>query len=222
MVKKRGTIGLVVKGCDARSVVGLLQEKQLAREQVKLIGVECHGVAVDGALAAKCRTCDVHLPLLADAVVSASDQPSAPAPTDGAVLAAELAALEALPAAERRAYWQAQFDRCLRCYACRAACPLCYCAQCIADKNRPQWIPTSAHGAGNLAWNLFRALHLAGRCVGCNECARACPAGLRLDLLNARLAQVVEREFGYVAGRDPEAAPPLTTFRETDHEDFIR
>jgi ferredoxin len=135
---------------------------------------------------------------------------------------AEIAVLEHMAPDERWAYWQAQFDRCVRCYACRAVCPLCYCETCIADKSRPQWIPTSSHSQGNLSWNIFRAYHLAGRCIGCDECTRACPADIRLDLINLKLAQSVRESFGYSAGFDLEAAPPLLTFRMEDQGEFIR
>ena len=37
-------IGIVVKGCDARSVVLYVTENQVRRDQVFLIGVPCHGV----------------------------------------------------------------------------------------------------------------------------------------------------------------------------------
>lgn len=48
-----------------------------------------------------------------------------------------------------------------------------------------------------------------------------CPADLRLDLLNRKLAQVVRRRFGYEPGADPDAPPPLTEFRDDDPEEFI-
>lgn len=219
LVKRHGKVGLLVKSCDARAVVGLLQERQLEREQVALLGVPCTGVEVDGALAPKCHTCSSTWPSIVDEVLSL-DAPLTP--LDGEGVAAEIAWVEKMPPAQRRAWWQAQFDRCLRCYACRAACPLCYCNQCIADKNRPQWVAKGGHGQGNLAWNLVRAYHLAGRCVGCGECTRVCPANIRLDLLNAKLAQVVRDEFGYVAGTDPDVPPALTTYLVEDHEEFIR
>ena len=115
-------------------------------------------------------------------------------------------------AEERWAYWQGQFERCLRCYACRAVCPLCYCDTCVADKHQPQWVPITIDDRGNTAWNTIRAHHLAGRCSGCDECARVCPADIRLDLLNRHLAREVERQYRS-SGRIPRAPPPLTVFR---------
>jgi len=42
----------VVKGCDERSVIGLIQEDQIARDQVVILGVPCSGVIDPGAVAA--------------------------------------------------------------------------------------------------------------------------------------------------------------------------
>jgi ferredoxin len=61
-----------------------------------------------------------------------------------------------------------------------------------------------------------------GRCGGCDECARVCPADVRLDLLNHRLGREVEKRFGYRSGEDPTVAPPLDTFRPDDGQEFIR
>ena len=210
-----GKIGLVVKSCDEKAVGGLLRENQLTRDDVVLIGAPCDGVWPDGKLAYKCYACEEALAASADVTVGDAPAPGtrvvAPDPRD-----AQLDALEQLSPEERRAYWQPQLDRCIRCYACRAVCPLCYCATCIAEKNKPQWIQQGISGPGNTAWNVARAMHLAGRCVGCDECARVCPADIRLDLLNRSIAREVEASFGYRAEADPSTAAPLTTFRPDD------
>jgi coenzyme F420-reducing hydrogenase delta subunit len=227
-VREWGTVGVVVKRCDAAAAVGLLQEHQVARDRVVLIGVSCPGVRESGALALKCYPCDGEVPSVCDwtvtpqgaqkgAVASGVTRDVAADPREALV-----AHLEALPAESRWAYWQDQFARCLRCYACRAVCPLCYCAVCVAEKNRPQCVPTRIDARGNTIWNITRALHLVGRCGGCDECARVCPAEVRLDLLNRRLSLEVERRFGYRAGGDPGAVPPLDTFRPEDPQEFIR
>ncbi len=108
------------------------------------------------------------------------------------------------------------------CAATRAARPvLCATARtCITEKHRPQWVPTSIDNRGNSAWNIIRAVHLAGRCSGCDECARVCPADIRLDLINRKLALEVERQYGKI-GLDPEEKSALVDFRMEDSEEFI-
>jgi coenzyme F420-reducing hydrogenase delta subunit/ferredoxin len=216
-----GKVAAVVKKCDAATVVGLLQENQLRREDLHLIGVPCSGVRKNGELADKCHTCDGCVPELCDVSVlpDGTCRANEVAESDPRDVAIDY--LETLPPQTRWGFWQEQFARCTRCYACRAACPLCYCDACIVEKNRPQWISPAIDETGNTAWNLIRAFHLAGRCTGCDECARVCPADIRLDLVNRKLARVVEERFGYRAGVDPAAGPPLTEFRDEDAQEFI-
>jgi ferredoxin len=219
--RPNGPMGLVIKKCDGRSVVALLQEGQLQRQDLLLLGAPCNGEARNGSLAAKCHTCDGQASSLCDVVVSgpASMREGSVAkedPRDEAI-----AFLDSLPAEDRWRFWQEEFKRCIRCYACRGACSLCYCETCISEKHRPQWISPSMDAQGNTAWNIIRALHLAGRCTGCDECSRACPALIRLDLINRKLAKTVEDNFGYQSGIDAEASPPLADFRLDDPEEFI-
>ena len=66
-------------------------------------------------------------------------------------------------------------------YACRAACPLCYCTRCIVEDNRPQWILPWASTLPNIEWQINRVMHMAGRCTGCTECERACPMDIPVE-----------------------------------------
>jgi len=135
---------------------------------------------------------------------------------------AELDRIDGLTPAERWAFWSAELQRCVKCYACRAACPLCYCARCITDVNQPQWIPVSSDPLGNLEWNIVRAMHLAGRCVDCGSCADACPEGIRIDLLNRVLAREALQQFGAEPGFSLRKEYALATFKPDDKEEFIR
>jgi coenzyme F420-reducing hydrogenase delta subunit/ferredoxin len=224
--KEDGKVGVVIKSCDAGAVVGLLRENQLQREQVTLIGIPCSGHWENGRLALKCYSCPGEASALSDLIItpegveegaaSGETQPEDADPRD-----AQISILKSLSLQERWDYWHHQFERCLRCYACRSVCPLCYCETCIAEKHRPQWIPTTIDGPGNTAWNITRAMHLAGRCVGCDECTRVCPADIRLDLLNRQLVLEIEDRFDYRLSNDPETAPPMATFSPDDPDEFI-
>jgi ferredoxin len=135
---------------------------------------------------------------------------------------AKVEEIRKLPLAERWQYWQEQLARCFKCYACRAACPMCYCTRCTTDCNQPQWIPVPAHDLGNLEWHVMRAMHLAGRCVNCGECSRACPLDIPLFLLNQMLIETVQEKFGLRAGTATELHYALSTFKPDDKENFIR
>jgi len=57
--------------------------------------------------------------------------------------------------AERWKFWIDELAPCFKCYACRAACPMCYCHRCTVDFNQPQWIPVPSHELGNLEWHIM-------------------------------------------------------------------
>lgn len=224
-----GRIAIVAKGCDLRGVAGLMGENQVRRDELHIIGVACPGVYAAGAdgrqpltestIAPKCRECSVHIP---DGIVDmvAGELPALPelAPVERE----ELRRLEEMTPAQRWQFWKEEFSRCIRCLACRQVCPFCFCHQCLCDRNRPQGIESSPRPAGNMAWHIIRAMHLAGRCAGCAECERVCPMGIPLNLLNRKMAEEMKALYGHEAGLEPREKGPLVEYRLDDDQSFIR
>ncbi len=204
-VRAFGRVALVARPSTLRALLQLAAESQLGEGRVVALFV-----TDDGAVA--------ELPTL-----TAIEEAVAQLPRG--LTAAEYQELEriaALPRAERWAFWAGEFARCIKCYACRAACPLCYCARCITEANQPQWIPVSSDPLGNLEWNVVRAMHLAGRCIDCGSCSAACPEGLRLDLLNRALAEEVRTQFGAEPGLSLRKDYALASFKPDDKQEYIR
>jgi formate dehydrogenase (coenzyme F420) beta subunit len=146
-------------------------------------------------------------------------------------------AMEARSESERWAFWEGQFDRCLRCYACRSVCPMCYCEECVVDStafvmaagttaddkaNRIKWIERSNRSSENSMYHLTRAIHLAGRCIDCGECERACPVNIPLRLLNTKLEKDAKELFDYEPGVDASLPSLVSSFKDTDPNGFIR
>jgi len=227
-VLKKGKVAIIAKGCDLRALAGLMGESQVKKEDIYTIGIACAGVfgansdrsggLTEASIARKCRECTVHQPEGTDLLVGTL--PELPQLTP--VEAEELARLEALSPEERWAYWKEQFSKCIRCLACRQVCPFCYCEQCLCDKNRPQALESSPRPAGNTAWHIVRAMHLAGRCGGCAECERVCPMDIPLNLLNRRMAQELKELYDYEASMVPQEKGPLTKYQEDDDQSFIK
>jgi coenzyme F420-reducing hydrogenase beta subunit len=212
-IQALGKPAVIVKGCDEKSLVVLERESQIQRDQMVVVGIACDGVGAP--LEPKCRTCEVHVPRFSDTVVGSSSA----APSGDRY--ARLEEFRKKTPEERWQFWVAEMDRCVKCYACRQVCPLCYCERCIVDKNRPTCIDTSPTVKGNFAWHITRAFHLAGRCIGCGECSRGCPAGIDLALLNQALAESAERQFEYRAGMDPAVDTLIGSYSNQDKENFI-
>lgn len=215
LVNRKGrATAVVAKPCDARSINVLLQEKQVERDKVYVIGVVCQGIVQGawgrpkGELQDRCQACRAHTPPIYDFLVGEPATPEPPAPSDFA----PVADMEALPPGERRAFWQRQFSRCIRCYACRCICFGCYCQECFVERLDPEWVGIRIAPAQNQMYHIIRAFHLAGRCIACDECQRACPVNIPLSLLNRKLEREVLEHLRYRPGLSPEGPPALGTF----------
>lgn len=221
-IKRRGKIGIVAKGCDIKSILVLIKEGQIKREEIIILGMKCEGI-FDPPLP-RCRICDVRIPREYDYLfgkASDKDDKDDKDPITFEEAFSEIKRLDGIPLEERKRYWESELERCIKCYACREVCPLCYCQRCITDKTVPQWIDSASHLKGNIAWNVIRAFHLVARCVGCGECARVCPVNISLDIINMKLAKDIEVNFGYRPGYDLVTEPPFVTYKLDDREDFI-
>jgi formate dehydrogenase subunit beta len=231
-------VGLVVKGCDLRALAVLIQEQQVRREDLYIIGVPCRGIVApagleaaglmdlkeagdppaDRWLAAGCLECRSPLPdpgadLQPDLLIAGEAR--APA-LDGY---ASLRAQEKRGAEERWSYFKAEMAKCIRCQACRQACPLCYCRECFAEQLDPRWIGAGAELSDIMVFHITRILHAAGRCVACDACVRACPMGVDLRSFTRRVVKDAEEFYGYPPGCGE--TPCLSAFREDDREDFF-
>lgn len=198
-------VAVVVKPCDSKAINVLLAENQFQRDQVHIIGVTCDGLQdEDGHLQARCQVCPERTPLVCDTLIG---EPPVTVRA-GHLVAADR--LEKLSPSERMEFWLSQFDRCIRCYACRQACPMCNCPTCLYERDDSTYVGMGIRLDEKRTFHLGRAYHLAGRCVGCNECERACPMDIPISLLNRKLAQVMEESFQFRAGMTVTPSPVVT------------
>jgi len=204
-VQALGRPAIVANVPALRSILQLAAESQMADGRVVAIGFNGNGTLTE-------------LPTFKAIEEYLAAIPPALTPEE----LARIATIEKMSMAERFAFWRSLFARCLRCYACRAACPLCYCGKCFVECNQPQWIPAIPHEESNLEWHLTRAMHLAGRCINCGDCAAACPVGIPLNVLTQMLAREVAGQFGLHAGTSSKKEYVLSTFKTDDKETFIR
>lgn len=228
-------IGIVVKGCDSRGIIRLLQDGQFQRDRLYIVGVPCPGmkdplraaknkagffpVADDAGLAAKCLECIEPNPVIYDELIGEKEPPRMPENRFQ-----QVQDIENMTAAERYRFFADTFSRCIRCYACRQVCVACNCRTCIFDEMKPQWVGRETSVSDNFMYHLVRASHMAGRCIECGECERVCPVNIPLMLINRKLIKDVNAFFGpYEAGMDytEGSKPPLSSYQENDPDNSL-
>ncbi len=256
LTELEGRIGIVAKGCDSRSIVSLIQDNKVAREDVVIIGVPCPGlidlskieklvgkdrdeldeiiregdkvtVTVDGkksefsaaeVLYDNCLGCELPTPQEYDILL---DEPTYPAAKKSASQA-KIDQLKEITPAQRWEFWKEQFNRCIRCYACRNICPACFCERCFVEESEPQWLLPIPRWQENLMFQVIRNIHVAGRCTDCGECERVCPVNIPLRSLTKEMYDIVGDLFQFKSGMDKDAPSLMTHYEQEEAEDFIR
>ncbi|HZK43482.1 MAG TPA: 4Fe-4S dicluster domain-containing protein [Syntrophomonadaceae bacterium] len=228
-------IGIVAKGCDSRGIVRLLEDNQISRDRLYIVGVGCPGLkdplqamlynsgfskkTVTDELADKCLDCIQPNAVIYDEFIGEQQEPRA-----GENRFSKVTELENMSADERYSFFEDVFSNCIRCYACRQVCVACNCRTCIFEETKPQWVGRETSISDNMMYHLVRSSHMAGRCIECGECERVCPVNIPLMLINKKLIQDMSDLYGpYDAGMDyvEGRKPPLSVYQENDPDDFI-
>ncbi len=167
-------------------------------------------------LADNCLTCCFNNPVISD--IACGD--AAPA------MAADkeydkITAHEALPLDQRWSCFVKEMGKCIRCYACRQACPSCYCKICFVEQTQPQFMGITDNPSDTQVFQILRLFHMVGRCVDCGSCISVCPMGVDLRTFLKKLDKDALELFKHRAGTSLEDPPPLSTYSEHDQDDFI-
>jgi len=252
LANRKEKIGIVVKGCDSRNIVTHIIENKIKQDQLFIIGVPCkamidrrkieamfeteiqevieaedriivkgHGLEktinkID-VLQENCAICVQRNPVIYDELVGEPVEEKKDVDRYE-----DVRKIESMPPQEKWKYFDDLILPCIRCYACRNACPLCYCPICFVDESRPQWVGKGQDPTDTRTFHFLRAYHCAGRCTDCGACERACPMEIKVRQFTKKLEKDCLDLFGWEAGMTLEKRPPLDTYRPDDPDDFIK
>lgn len=252
LTNRKEKIAVFAKGCDSRNIVTHIVENKIKRDQLHVIGVPCTGMIdkrriadrVAGEIIAVTETDDTIKVKTADAETlfdktEVLQQNCALCVHRNPVIFDEMVAdpveeqtdieryadirkIEAMATDERWQFFEDLLQPCIRCYACRNACPLCYCPICFVDESKPQWVGKGQDPVDVRTFHFLRAYHCAGRCTDCGACERACPVGINMRLLTRKLEMDCRDEFGWEAGLSLDQRPALDVYKANDPGDFIK
>ena len=249
---KEERVGIICRGCESRAVRALIIEHQRARDKLYVIGVPCVGIldwrkierwvgentlqAVEAGdeviittrdeeyrfpradlLHGSCASCLHPYPVGVDVMLG---EPVAE--DDGRSACASVAEFQALTPEDRYAGFVQEAERCIRCYACREACPMCYCTECFVDHTTPRWSESMITPSGTQAWHIVRAFHQTGRCASCGACERACPMDIKMTYLTDKLNEDMRELYGFEVGASDDEQPPFAAFTLDDKQRFVR
>ena len=248
--KEEGKVLVFLKPCDTYSFNQLLTEHRFDREKVYAVGIPCDGmvdinaiklalgdgivsvntdtdtlkvetlydgtkeIAKADVLLERCKNCKSKKHVAFDELLGEEGEVIENNRFD------QVAQLEKMSADERFAFWQNELSRCIRCNACRDACPACTCEKCVFDNpNSGVENKSPANSFEEKLFHIIRAFHVAGRCTDCGECSRVCPQNIPLHLLNRKFIKDINSFYGeYQAGEEVGSRAPLVNYTKEDIE----
>lgn len=197
-------IGILARGCDERSLFELSKRGQVNLDNIEIIGYSCNEEQ------AKICTCPTPYPTVnlkfGEKVEGVSEHK-------------RWKEFSQLDIEGKRKFWEKEFSKCIKCFGCRNACPICFCKECLMEDRKfvkggelPVEIPS---------FHFVQRYHHAAQCISCGECEIVCPMDIPLRLISVVLLDRVKKLYDYTPGMNPKQECPIYTIKEERNEEAL-
>ncbi|MHC1741759.1 MAG: 4Fe-4S dicluster domain-containing protein [Syntrophobacteraceae bacterium] len=114
---------------------------------------------------------------------------------------------------ERKAFWDAQFKKCVKCYGCVDVCPVFEERADNFDLSKE--IPLGLTPPAYPLFHILRGYNVWDTCVVCGECEKTCPSLIPLKTLQDMIVLLPpEQVFDLVPGLDQSGREKVLAFVE--------
>lgn len=197
-------IGVLSRGCDERALFELAKRGQINIDNIEIIGYSCTREQ------AEICTCPTPYP---------TKNLKFGEKVEGVVDHKRWQEFSKLNLEGKRAFWEKEFSKCIKCFGCRNACPVCFCKECLMEDRKftkggelPVEIPS---------FHFVQRYHHTAQCIECGECELVCPMDIPLRLISQVLLRQIKELYDYTPGMDPKQECPLYTIKEERNEEAL-
>jgi len=101
--------------------------------------------------------------------------------------------------------WKNYWNRCIKCYGCRDVCPICFCKECVLNKE--YYVDSGEIPPNPLMFQGIRLTHMSFSCINCGQCEDVCPMEIPVSSIFHRMQLKYRDTVGYTPGIDDEIPP---------------